>query len=923
MAADAQSFGISLGVNAALGILCLFIFSVLRKLSITKKFFAPKRYLASDVQQVRPRPCSSSLLGWIQPTLAATDDEVILVAGVDAALYLKIIVFGLELFIVVTIFVLIAVLPTNLVGKEVARLQAAGSQNQYSALDHVTMSNIGRKSSLLWLHAVATWIISLYAFWMLRRYSRKAMALHLQHFGLVQKGAESHSVLVTDIPGIESGRPADRIDDLLCCLPKGIKSKVKRRMMIADRKATEKADEQKSRLPGGDADNTGAEKPPDGQSKMDMPRPGTTDFLGSSANQDLLEYHNASQAQEKGAAIRPDLELGDAPAANKVSIPQWVEVDAVAASNHKMLAGVPAEKVVEEEFVHLYPGEIKAIHMVYDADDLDDLVSEYDKLKGKALDLIDTYATKMRKGKKVKRKTTRVIGWKYGTWGQENYGKKPVKVDALDWYMARITQLRKEILQETPGATDVASSTAFVTFSNRRAQMMASQCMQHHDQRAWHVQTAPGADEIVWSNLKWRSWERRWRAYVIWTLFALLALFYYIPIGAVQALVEVQRLQNIPGFKQLLQITFIKSLLQSIFPSLVLKIFLAVLPLILAYMNKRQGMISKSQIDFGVTLKLFIFQVLTVFVGSFVAGSFFTQFETWIKDPKSAVTIIGTSAPLTSIFFLNYIEFGALATIPLSSLRIFPLIIFLVTTAFSGTERSKRKRWSNSWLKYGKQVPLLTMTILLGLTFSVINPLVPAMCVVYFLSAYLVDKYRLLYIERPAYQSGGQLWKHVFEQIIVGLLWFQVIMIALLGIKQSYAAILVAPTVLATFMVRSSCLTLFRRPLLVQSVHAAVDLDAYDRTATQQEEENAQHMYLAPAFKFSMQECDAVLTEVDEMRQVLNGERELAPEAAIADVEAIERTEWRDAQGDGTSMSHMRDDAVQMARRRSHALGEV
>ena len=38
-------------------------------------------------------------------------------------------------------------------------------------------------------------------------------------------------------------------------------------------------------------------------------------------------------------------------------------------------------------------------------------------------------------------------------------------------------------------------------------------------------------------------------------------------VGAVQALVEVQRLQNIPGFKQLLQITFIRALLQSIFPS--------------------------------------------------------------------------------------------------------------------------------------------------------------------------------------------------------------------------------------------------------------------------------------------------------------------------------------------------------------------
>ena len=42
----------------------------------------------------------------------------------------------------------------------------------------------------------------------------------------------------------------------------------------------------------------------------------------------------------------------------------------------------------------------------------------------------------------------------------------------------------------------------------------------------------------------------------------------------------------------------------------------------------------------------------------------------------------------------------------------------------------------------------------------------------------------------------------------------------------------VAPTILATFMLRSSCLRLFKRPLFVQSVHAAVDLDTYDKVST-------------------------------------------------------------------------------------------
>ena len=52
------------------------------------------RYLPNELQKVRPRQCPESLLGWIVPTLRATEDEVILVAGVDAALYLKLITFG-------------------------------------------------------------------------------------------------------------------------------------------------------------------------------------------------------------------------------------------------------------------------------------------------------------------------------------------------------------------------------------------------------------------------------------------------------------------------------------------------------------------------------------------------------------------------------------------------------------------------------------------------------------------------------------------------------------------------------------------------------------------------------------------------------------------------------------------------------------
>ena len=59
------------------------------------------------------------------------------------------------------------------------------------------------------------------------------------------------------------------------------------------------------------------------------------------------------------------------------------------------------------------------------------------------------------------------------------------------------------------------------------------------------------------------------------------------------------------------------------------------------------------------------------------------------------------------------------------------------------------------------QVSSHTITILLGLVFSVINPLVPLICVVYFGVSYLTERYNMLYSERPLYHAGGKVRQHL------------------------------------------------------------------------------------------------------------------------------------------------------------------
>ena len=53
----------------------------------------------------------------------------------------------------------------------------------------------------------------------------------------------------------------------------------------------------------------------------------------------------------------------------------------------------------------------------------------------------------------------------------------------------------------------------------------------------------------------------------MWAAFVVLTLFYLVPISAIQALIEVDRLNSIAFFRALIRIKFINALLQSILPS--------------------------------------------------------------------------------------------------------------------------------------------------------------------------------------------------------------------------------------------------------------------------------------------------------------------------------------------------------------------
>lgn len=163
---------------------------------------------------------------------------------------------------------------------------------------------------------------------------------------------------------------------------------------------------------------------------------------------------------------------------------------------------------------------------------------------------------------------------------------------------------------------------------------------------------------------------------------------------------QIDRIVELPGIRFVADLPLVSTIVASFLPSLVLRLFLAVLPYLLAFLGMVQGFVSLSEVEFSVVKKLFTFQVttdhfslpfsepklpsvwvelshpaprvqfLTVFLTSLIAGTILSQLQQFVRNPSSIITSVGAAAPQTATFFMLYLLLTGLIAKPLQFLRI-------------------------------------------------------------------------------------------------------------------------------------------------------------------------------------------------------------------------------------------------------------
>lgn len=741
MAYDWETFGVTVAIDVVVFTTVLLLFNYLRSRAAYRKFYAPRYYVKSPGYR-RPKPLPAGFnFSWVQCLFRYTEDEILAVSGYDGLVYLRVFSFGIQLFGILSLVMFAMVLPVNWTGDlvdETKDRQRSGDDDEVEAtdFDKVTMANVEEESSVLWVHLVAVWIVTFITLFLLFKYHKAAVDLRIEYLATTKKGEQSHTIFVTDIPGVRFGHPLDRLmhSILFKFLPAGVKKRIQDSVDAMTNMAATGigaiGDLTAAAVARGRGDGTSRE------ALLDQPEDDSLSTFVRPVAKEITDMDPAG----------------------------WIRgcID----------RGMSHEQAVELMYRQVFPeGEVCCANIILNTTALEPLVARLESTVQSLEDLLDQYAIEIRKGGKIRKRTTRVIPIAEGKWATERWGQTPVKVDSLEFLPFKIEKLKEQILEEEAKAREQITSSAFVVFNTRWSQVVGASAFFHHFERVWNSQAAPNPREIVWENLKWRSWERKARRVTIWFLFFLLCSFFVIPIAAVQTMIEVDRLEDYDIIGDIVKFPIVSSLVQAVIPNLVLEIFLALLPTILAIMNHYQGFISRSAIDTEVTRKYFIFLIITVFMVNFTARSFLQQLDLIFDDPSSIVDALGSSAPQASTFFLYFIMTQALISGATEMLQIPGLVMTWVLTKFAGTQRAKDRIWQSKPLTFGDVLSRHTLTLFLGIVFAVINPFILPVTFVYFLLMMLYNRYKLLYMLSEDYQSGGELWNHVSPQLDLTVSW--------------------------------------------------------------------------------------------------------------------------------------------------------
>ena len=255
-----------------------------------------------------------------------------------------------------------------------------------------------------------------------------------------------------------------------------------------------------------------------------------------------------------------------------------------------------------------------------------------------------------------------------------NYGRR---VDTIRWTRARLKKLAPKISQlrrQYRKGLNAPIPAAFIEFHSLVDAQSAYQTLAHHsanNMRAEIIGVRP--QEIIWTSLSFRWWERIIRRFLIQGFIACMVIFWSLPALLVGLLSNIAYLaKNVVFLHWILHLPkVILGLISGLLPAVALSLLMSVVPFIMRACARQAGIPTESRVELFVQSSYFVFQVVQVFLVTTLTSAAAAAITQIIKDPLSARDLLSKNLPTASNFYISYFILQGLA---MSATRIVHLL---------------------------------------------------------------------------------------------------------------------------------------------------------------------------------------------------------------------------------------------------------
>ncbi|KAH1031379.1 hypothetical protein J1N35_043553 [Gossypium stocksii] len=403
------------------------------------------------------------------------------------------------------------------------------------------------------------------------------------------------------------------------------------------------------------------------------------------------------------------------------------------------------------------------------------------------------------------------------------------RVDLVDHYGKKLEDIEENMRLER---SEVSLATqevraAFVSFKSRYGAAVAFHMKQSINPTEWVTELAPEPNDVYWPFFS-SSFMRRWLSKIVVIVACiLLTILFLIPVLVVQGLTNLNQLEIwFPFLKSILTITFVSQVITGYLPSLILQLFLKIVPPIMEFLSSIQGYICHSDIEKSACNKVLWFTIWNIFFATVFSGSVLYQVSIFL-DPKHIPAKLASAVPAQASFFIAYVVTSGWTSTSSELFRIIPLIWSLIRKPFTCCSDEEFEVPS---IPYHRDIPRILFFGLLGITYFFLAPLILPFLLVYLCLAYIIYRNQFLNVYAPKYETAGKFWPIVHNSMIFSLVLMQAIAIGLFTLKKlPLASTLIFPLPVLTLLFNEYCRKRFLPNFIAYPAEVLIKRDREDR----------------------------------------------------------------------------------------------